>query len=212
MVPVAIARVEAIVYDFGGVLVEIDFTRVTAAWAKFAGMDAEALHKRFHHGPAYQAHERNEIDAAGYFESLRKEGLVLTDEQFLEGWNAVMGEEIAPTVALIRRLAPRIPQYLLSNTNKAHFDYCTKRYAEALAPLRRLFLSYEMGLRKPERAAFDHVSRAIGAAPARILYFDDLPENVEAARLAGMDAVLVRNHDDVSRAVEERLGLPPHAP
>ena len=199
------------VYDFGGVLVEIDFRRVTDTWARHAGMDPDALYKRFHHGPAYQAYERNEIDAAGYFESLRSEGLVLTDEQFTEGWNAVMGEEIAPTVALVKRLAPHIPQYLLSNTNRVHFDYAAKRYAEALAPLRRLFLSHEMRLRKPERAAFDHVVRALGVEPARILYFDDLAENVDAARAVGMDAVLVQSHDDVSRAVQSRLGIAPTA-
>jgi putative hydrolase of the HAD superfamily len=203
--------IQAVVYDFGNVLVDIDFRRVTDTWARHAGMDPDALHRRFHHGPAYQAYERNEIDAAGYFESLRREGLVLTDEQFTEGWNAVMGEEIAPTVALVKRLAPRIPQYLLSNTNRVHFDYAAKRYAEALAPLRRLFLSHEMRLRKPERAIFDQVAREIGVEPARILYFDDLAENVEGARAAGMDAVLVGNHDDVSSAVESRLGILPDA-
>jgi FMN phosphatase YigB (HAD superfamily) len=201
--------IQAVVYDFGNVLVEIDFRRVTDTWARHAGMDPEALHKRFHHGPAYQAYERNEIDAAGYFESLRREGLVLTDEQFTEGWNAVMGEEIAPTVALVKRLAPRVPQYLLSNTNRVHFDYARARYAEALAPLHRLFLSHEMRLRKPERAIFDQVAREIGVPASRILFFDDLEQNVEAARASGMDAVLVRSHDDVSRAVEERLGAIP---
>lgn len=202
--------ISAIVYDFGNVLVEIDFKRVTDTWARHAGMDPEALHKRFHHGPAFQAYERNEIDAQGYFESLRLEGLDLTDEQFVEGWNAVMGEEIAPTVALVKRLAPHVPQYLLSNTNRVHFDYVRGRYPETIAPLKRLFLSHEMRLRKPERAAFEYVARAIGMPPERILFFDDLEANVEAAKAYGMDAVLVRSHDDVSSAVESRLGISAH--
>jgi putative hydrolase of the HAD superfamily len=204
--------IQAVVYDFGNVLVEIDFGRVLTRWAEHAKMDPQWLFARFHHGPAYQAHERGEIDAAGYFESLRREGLVMSDEQFADGWAAVFGEEIAPTVALVKRLAPRVPQYLLSNTNRAHHAVFAARYAQALAPLRRQFVSYEMRLRKPERAAFDHVAREIGVRPGRILYFDDLGENVEAARAAGMDAVLVRSHDDVSKAVESRLGIPPHAP
>jgi putative hydrolase of the HAD superfamily len=202
----------AIVYDFGNVLVEIDFARVLNRWAEHAKTDPRWLFERFHHGPAYQAHERDEIDAAGYFESLRREGLVMTDEQFADGWLAVFGEEIAPTVAAVKRLAPVVPQYLLSNTNRLHHAHFATRYAQALAPLRGQFLSYQMRLRKPERAAYDHVVREIGVEPGRILYFDDLEENVQAARAAGMDSVLVGSHDDVSRVVERHFGIAPPAP
>ena len=203
---------EAIVYDFGNVLVEIDFGRVLRRWAEHAKMDPQWLFDRFHHGPAYQAHERNEIDAAAYFESLRLEGLVMTDAQFEDGWGAVFGDEIAPTVALVKRLAPLVPQYLFSNTNRAHHAQFAVRYADALAPLRRQFVSYEMRLRKPERAAFDCVAREIGVAPSKILFFDDLEQNVEGARAAGMTGVLVRSPDDVARAVTPWLGETPTPP
>lgn len=200
--------VEVIIYDFGNVLVEIDFGRVLRRWAEHANTDPKWLFERFHHGPAYQSHERNEIEAADYFESLRREGLVMTDEQFMDGWNAVFGEEIAPTVALVKQLAPRVPQYLFSNTNRAHHERFSVRYAEALAPLRRQFVSYEMRLRKPERAAFDHVARQIGVEPSRILFFDDLQENIDGARATGMAAVLVRSPEDVANAVKPWLGKP----
>ena len=196
----------AIVYDFGTVIVEIDFGRVLRRWAEHAKTDPQWLFDRFHHGAAYQAHERGEISAAEYFESLRHEGLVMSDEQFTDGWNAVFGEEIAPTVALVKRLAPRVPQYLFSNTNRAHHAYFAARYPEALAPFRRQFLSYQMRLRKPERAAFDYVAREIGLETSRILFLDDLEQNVEGARAAGMGAVLVRTPDDVARALKPWLG------
>ncbi len=202
----------AVVYDFGNVLVEIDFDRVMASWAESAGMAKEQVASRFTHGAAYQAHERGEIDAARYFQALRGElGIDISDAEFLKGWLAVFGEEIAPAIALLPQLAPRVPQYLFSNTNAAHYAYWSKRYAAALSPLVRHFVSHEMGCRKPERASFEYIAREIGVTADRILFFDDTSANIEGARAAGVNAVLVRSPEDVSRAVQPWLGGSPTA-
>lgn len=196
----------AIVYDFGGVLVEIDFDRVIATWARHSGVPFAMLKPRFGHGDAYRAHERGEIEAAEYFEALREElAIDIPDEAFAEGWDAVFGEEIAPTIAIARALAGVVPQYLFSNTNAAHHRHFAARYREALAPLDRHFVSHEMGLRKPERAAFEMIAREIGVPPERILFFDDTAANVDAACALGIGGVLVRSSRDVAHAVKPWL-------
>ena len=207
--PSALSRVEAIVYDFGNVLVEIHFDRVLERWARLAGADVEPLRERLGFGDEYQHHERGSLDAPAYYESLRRQlGLALDDAAMEEGWNAVFGDEIAPTVALVKRLAPVVPHYLFSNTNAAHYAYFSRRYREALVPFTRLFVSHEMCLRKPDRAAFEHVAREIGVEPVRILFFDDLAANVEGARAAGMQAILVRSPADVEQALRPWLEAP----
>jgi putative hydrolase of the HAD superfamily len=197
---------DALVFDFGGVLIEIDFDRVFARWAGLAGVDAALVKRRFDHGVAYQRHERGEIDAAAYFQSLRGTlGIDLGDADFAEGWQRVFGPEIAPTVALLPKLAARIPIYLFSNTNLTHYRYWSERYARALQPIGRRFISCEMGVRKPERASFEHVARAIGVPPGRMLFFDDTAANVEGAKAAGVPTVWVRSPADVERAVAHWL-------
>jgi HAD superfamily hydrolase (TIGR01509 family) len=74
-----------------------------------------------------------------------------------------------------------------------------------LANFRRVFVSSEMGLRKPELASFDFIAREIGVAPGRILFFDDTLANVEGARRAGLQAVRVSGPDDVRNAVRPWL-------
>ena len=210
LVHVALAGVDALLYDFGGVMVEIHFDRVIRHWARAAGTEYEALRTRFAFSPAYEAHERGEIDAAQYFQALRGElGIAIDDAEFAAGWNEIFGDEIAPTVEAAHRLESRVPQYLFSNTNAAHYAYFSRRYHEALAPLTRLFVSHEMRLRKPDRAAFEHVAREIGVEPAGILFFDDLAVNVEGARAAGMEAILVRSPADVEQALRPWLGEMP---
>jgi putative hydrolase of the HAD superfamily len=197
-------------YDLGNVLVSIDFSRVVARWAELAGVPAAALAPRFSMGPAYEAHERGEIDAAAYYASLRRDLAIDLDDSALEdGWNAVFGPPIAPTIELVDRLALRgVPQYLFSNTNAAHHAYWSRSYASSLAGLTGHFVSHRVGRRKPERASFEHVAREMGVPIGRVLFFDDLPANVEGARAAGMQAVLVRSPADVAAAVQPWLGEP----
>jgi glucose-1-phosphatase len=194
--------IDALLFDFGGILVEIDFDRVLARWAELAGVPIDPVKARFSHGDAYRRHERGELDEAAYYQSLRDSiGLALTDAQFADGWARVLGDEIAPTVALVPRLAERIPCHLFSNTNFAHYAIWAARHAAALAPFKRRFISCEMGCRKPDADAFTRVSQAIGVAPGRILFFDDTKANIEGARAAGVQAVWVRSPDDLRRAV-----------
>lgn len=198
--------VDALLFDFGGVLIEIDFDRVFARWAELSGVPAEDIKQRFDHGEPYQQHERGEIDAAGFFQSLRGTlGVDLSDADFEDGWQQVFGPEIAPTVALLPRLAKRVPVHLFSNTNPMHYGYWSKRYDQALKPVQRRFISSEMGVRKPERESFEHVSRELGVPPDRILFFDDTLANVEGARAAGLPTVWVRSPADVERAVARWL-------
>ena len=54
------------------------------------------------------------------------------------------------------------------------------------------FLSHEMGLRKPDRSAFEHVIQRLNMEPGRIAFFDDLEENVKSAQKVGMSAFVTK--------------------
>lgn len=197
---------EALLFDFGGVIIEISFDRVFQRWAELAHVPFEQVKSRFTHGEAYQAHERGEIGVKEYFAAVRREvGIDLSDEAMNDGWQRVFGPELHETVEALRKLEGRIPLHLFSNTNAAHYDYWSVRYAEALRPLQRRFISHEMGVRKPEPESFRHVARAIGVPLERILFLDDTEANIEGARAVGVQAVQVRSPDDVVRAVRPWL-------
>ena len=155
---------------------------------------------------AYEQHERGEIEAGAYFASLRTAfDVTISDEQFESGWNAIYLGEITPTVHLLKRLEGKVPLYALSNTNATHQLFWSKQYARALAPFERIFVSSEMGKRKPERDAFVYVASEVGVNLGDIMFFDDTEENVLAARALGMQAVLVKSPRDVFLAVEPLL-------
>jgi putative hydrolase of the HAD superfamily len=184
------------------VVLDIDFNKVLACWAAHAGCELAQLTGRFPRDEIYKRHERGEIGDAEFFASLRASlSIELSDAQFLEGWNAIFTGEMPGIVPLLERAKKRLPLYALSNTNPPHVEHFSRTYADVLGHFREIFLSPTIGLRKPDAAAYDHVVRAIGAPAERIVFFDDLAENIEGARARGLMAVHVTSPDDVAHAL-----------
>jgi epoxide hydrolase-like predicted phosphatase len=198
--------VRALLFDLGGVVFEFDFAHALAHWAPYSALAPEQLRRAFSHDEDYQRHERGELSGAQYFDSLRRKlQLEASDEQIAAGWNAIFREEIAETLDAVAAVRKRFPCYAFSNTNKTHHAAWRAAYPRIEPSFDRVFASSDIGLRKPERAAFAHVCREIGLPPAALLFFDDLEENVAGARACGLQAVRVTSPLDVLGALE-RLG------
>ncbi|MDP2241001.1 MAG: HAD-IA family hydrolase [Burkholderiales bacterium] len=196
--------VDALLFDLGGVIVDIDFRRVFEAWSADSGVPAATLESRFSMDVYYERHERGEIPVADYFESLRSSlGIRLTDKQFERGWNAVFVREVPGIARLLRGVQSRFPLYVFSNSNAAHHDYWAREYASTLSMFRKVFVSSDLGRRKPEPQAYSAVAQAMGTPLPGILFFDDFKDNVEAARKVGMQAVHVKSFADIEKALTQ---------
>ncbi len=201
-------RVDALLFDLGRVVMNIEFDRTLAVWAHHSDSDPEILRQRFSEDAAYRAHEVGRIEAADYFDSLRRSlGVDMTDEQWLEGWNALFAGEMPGISALLAELASRLPLFAFSNTNRAHIAYWPGRFDDVLSHFNQVFVSPDIGLRKPDVAAFRHVAAEMGVTPANVLFFDDVVENIDGAIRTGMQAVHVTTPQCVAEAVGLRFGL-----
>jgi HAD superfamily hydrolase (TIGR01509 family) len=196
-------NVQALLFDLGGVLIDVDFNRVLEYWQPISRLSLEELKATFSADLPYQQHERGEITAAKYFTHLAA-SLQLQDDpaHITKGWNAIFGGEIAETLSLVQEARAHVPCYVFSNTNATHQTAWTARYPILAQSFERIFVSSEMGYRKPERRAFEYVAEAIGVPLNAILFFDDHPDNVEGARAAGLQTVHVRGPADVRAALQ----------
>ena len=198
---------DALLFDLGRVVLDIDFSQAVACWAGHAGCTPETIVARFVRDEAYRHHEVGKISDEAYFDSLRRDlGIDISHDQFLEGWNAIFAGEMPDISKLLPRAAEHLPLYAFSNTNRPHVEYFSKQYADLLGHFRRIYLSSSIGLRKPDREAFDHVVAAMGVPAPRIVFFDDLAENIEGARAAGLTAVHVSSTADIARSLDQ-LGI-----
>lgn len=200
--PLSPGAADALLFDLGRVVLDVDFNRTLHCWASHARCEPQDLAARFARDQLYQRHEKGEISDALFFAGLRISlGIDLSDEQFLEGWNAIFAGEMPGIKPLLTRAAEHLPLYAFSNTNRPHVEYFSGKYADVLGHFREIYLSSSIGLRKPDAQAYDHVVKAVGVSARRIVFFDDLAENVEGARKVGLTAVHVTSPDDVANAL-----------
>ena len=199
--------VKALVFDLGGVVLDIDWERSYRAWEKHTTLSIPDIRARFGPDDMYRRHECGDVHPGEYFSHLRElleyQG---PEEDLIGGWNAMLGEEIEETAALIQGLGEAIPAYLFSNSNTTHETVWRARCARTLDRLDDVFVSCSLGHRKPDTAAFEAVAAEIRVAPGAMLFFDDTPENVEGARRAGLQAVHVTGPGDIARALKDIRG------
>jgi FMN phosphatase YigB (HAD superfamily) len=159
-----------------------------------------AVKERFTFDEHYRKHERGEIDGQRYFASLRLSlGIDLTDEQFTEGWNSIYVKELPNIQHYLSCLSKKFPLYAFTNSNPTHQKVWEVEYQSVLSFFHTVFNSSDMGVRKPEAEALYRISGEIGIPVQRILFFDDTEENVEGAKVLGMQAVQVRSIADIEQ-------------
>ena len=200
--------VRVIVFDFGNVIGFFSRRRAAEQLAAYGppGVPLDDLMRFIFFTDLEPAFESGRHTGPHVFEQLRRTfGLVGTDEQL----GVAHADMFTPNEAvcdLIPRLAGRYKLALLSNTNELHYRQFRGQFAAVLDRFDRLFVSHEMGLRKPDPAIYRHVSDWAGVPPAECLFIDDLPENVEAARACGWRGIVYRVEDDLA-ATLRALGV-----
>ncbi len=179
--------IDALLFDLGGVVTQIDFGRATNRWAWHAGANPAAIGARFTHDASFKLHE--------------------TGAQFLDGWNNIFVGEMPGMSVVLQQMARKMRIYAFSNTNRPHVLHWSKRYEAICSHFTHMFLSSTIGLRKPDGPAFDYVVDKIGVAAERILFFDDNLENIEGAKARRLRAVHVATPGTVAETLAPLLAL-----
>jgi epoxide hydrolase-like predicted phosphatase len=181
------------IFDLGNVVVDIDFSRVLGVWSDLSRVPLALLKSRFQMGENFERHERGEISDEEFAANLCAElDITLSYEQFVSGWQAIFVGLRPEVITLMQQLRSRGERVvILSNTNRLHCEYWPSQYPEVQQAADKLYLSQDLGMRKPEARIYQHVLEAEGVSADEAVFFDDHPQNIEAARQLGITAVHV---------------------
>ena len=185
-------NIKNIVFDLGGVLVDLDFKAAINGLQKAGFANVKEQLQSFDREGIFQKFELGEMTAEEFRTAIRENSTVtLTDEEIDALWNAMLLEIPREKLELILDLRGKYMVYLLSNTNSIHWDYVCKnafnyRGFRVNDYFEETFLSYEMHLAKPNKAIFEKVLQDANLLPEETLFIDDSEANCKAASELGI--------------------------
>lgn len=203
-----------VVFDLGGVLVRI--ARTWAEASRAAGIDPSGREDPLTPAarePWVHAYETGAVDRAAFVDGLVRamDGAYSPDEvvRIHDAW--LLGEYAGLDHLFDALDGAGVETAVLSNTNESHWRRMFPADAGpwAFPSLRRVghpHASHVLRARKPDLASFRGVEAATGRRGAGVVFFDDLPDNVRGARLAGWTAHLVDPAGDPAAQMLARLG------
>ena len=179
------AMIDTVIFDMGGVLVNLDWDSVCARLKEQSSLEACAVRREVINGPIVRSTMLGLISSRGYHQALcEKLAAGLSYDEFVDIWNSLLSTNEA-IVSIVERLKPNHRLVLGSNTDAIHFTSAIERFP-VLEVFERYFVSYKMGLLKPDPAFFDHVLQRLDTPASNCLFIDDRAENVASARSVGM--------------------------
>lgn len=192
-----------IIFDLGGVLYDLDTEGCLQAFEQAGLGNVRQLITGTNEAGIFQAYETGEISTPRFREEVRRLcGSSLTDEAIDRMWNRMLVTLPQEKLDLLGELSRKYPLYLLSNTNELHWTYAvaqafTARGYQVSDFFRRVFLSYQMKLAKPDPAIFRTVLQTAGLKAEETLFIDDSPVNCQAAESIGIQTVRYTPGEDL---------------
>lgn len=185
-----------IVMDMGGVLVDLEWTeRVSKLLGHQVTLDE--LHRLWINAHSTLDFEHGRIDFEEFTNAFIQEFELTASPEVVQYEFLEFIQGPAQNCAeVLTALQPRYHLSLLSNTNPAHYQKICDRY-NFFDYFDRLFLSYQIGLMKPDPAIFQHVLSELQVAPETVAFFDDSAHNVSGAKNVGIQAFQVHSPDEV---------------
>ncbi len=202
-------NIEALIFDLGGVIVDLDMGRTVNAFNKFIKTSAPVLQEGLYKNPLFTNFEKGQISAKEFRAGIRKLAeWNLSDAEIDIAWNAMLGPVPKEKISLLKRLRPDYQTFILSNTNSIHIQAVHQRLRNDhnipdFSPLiEKVYYSYEIGMRKPDQEIFEFVIKSNKLIPSKTLFLDDNLDNIEGAMKAGLKVSHISQPDDLFSVFE----------
>lgn len=197
-----IQGIDAIIFDIGNVLIDLDYPQVIRQLSRRAQKNQHNLDKLVVDSKVLRAFELGQIGPDRFREEVAKLlGCKLAESEFEQIWNSMLKEVSRERMSKILKIKQRYKTYILSNTNLTHELAFEEKVLEATGRpsirdfVEQAFFSHEIGMRKPDAECFEFVIDEIDLYPSRMLFLDDRLENVQAAKKAGMKSFQIQQPD-----------------
>ena len=178
--------INTIIFDFGDVFVDLEKEKSVIAFKKLGlngpNEELQELNFRF---------ETGKVSEEAFLEGFRNYIPNATIEDIRSAWNSVIGDFPLHRLEFLQMLCGRYRLFLLTNTDSIHIDHFEQSVGLSFSRdfykcFEKVYYSYEMGMRKPDKAIFEYIIRKHDLSPKRTLFIDDKEDNTAAAASVGL--------------------------
>jgi glucose-1-phosphatase len=186
------AATKNIIFDLGGVLLDIDYQKTIIAFEKLGLKNFEAMFSQFKADDLFEKLETGHISETDFYVAVKERTKIeLTNEEIDNAWNALILNFRPASLDFLEKLSANYKLFLLSNTNSIHLKYFKNLFMQQTGkPLldvyfNKAWYSNEVGLRKPGTAIFEFVLQEENLKAGETLFIDDTLMNIETAQKLG---------------------------
>lgn len=193
-----------IIFDFGGVILNIDYTRSVEAFKKIGLDNFEKYYSQAEQKELFDNLETGRISPQDFRNELKRylDGNC-TDADIDKAWNAMLLDLPEERVQLLDSIRNKYRTFLLSNTNKIHhtafsssIQHTFKRniFSELFE---KAYFSHEINMRKPNAEIFELVLNENGLKTEETLFIDDSIQHIEGANKLGIQTIFLKKGEDI---------------
>lgn len=194
---------KAIIFDLGGVILNVDYRLTIAAFAKLGVKNADLFYSKKVQNPIFDKIEIGEITANYFLDELQKKTNNDEIKQVESAWNAMLLDLPESRLNHIHKLSKNYKIFLLSNTNEIHINAFRKkigekRWLQFSSLFTKMYLSHEIGFRKPNKEAFQIILDENKLKANEVFFIDDSPQHIKAARSLGIQSHYLLEGEEIT--------------
>jgi putative hydrolase of the HAD superfamily len=188
-----------IIFDLGGVIIDIDFA---CSIASFKQLAPESMHSHIHQqtykAPVFIAYEKGQLSDDEFRQTLQNQ-FKITGSKFEldQAWNSILGSIPVERIKTLQQLQATHRTFLLSNTNAIHVEgveailYAQHQITTLAHLFEKVYYSHLIKMRKPDPDPYRLILEENQLKPEETLFLDDNADNVTAAQRIGIHALRI---------------------
>ncbi len=195
-----------IIFDLGGVIVDIDYSKTIVEFQKLGVKSNNAFFTQKSQSLLCDDFEEGKISADEFRKKLQQELCFTTDqERFDKAWSALLLDVKPEKLQFLKKLREKgYKLFLLSNTNQIHITsfhhYLQQTFAipDLQSYFDKVYYSHEIKLRKPSPEIFNFVITENQLSVSETLFIDDTLQHIEGAKAVGLQTMLHPQNSNLS--------------
>jgi len=206
-----IENIRHIIFDLGGVLLNIDYQLTEKAFTDLGITNFGELYSQLKQTDVFDRFETGHISGPDFLGAMQEaSGKNVSAQQVTDAWNAMLLDFPVRRLQLLQQLRIRYDLLLLSNTNEIHEAAFNKILFGAHGMpnigvfFDKVYLSHRVGMRKPDVEIFRRILEENGFTPEHTLFIDDSPQHIEGAKQAGIQTIYLEK----GMTIEEHIFKP----